>query len=221
MNLRATLSILAVACSSFAFGCASEASGDGSSESASSRMMLTGNVGGGSVAAKTFGAISTSKGSLHVTAREVHARGAEGRTVDVVVAGDGSFTVGVERGRRWLLTVDDADGKSAIVTFGNGQNVLRVSADGSASRVDIGSLDLVGGEARASIAFDAKLGIEAALAGLDDVFEAANGAIIAAHEAAQQARQAAEAARDAAENARDAAEAARKAAEDARNKAGL
>lgn len=221
MNLRATLSILAVACSSFAFGCASESSDDASSESSSSRMMLTGNVGAGGATAKTFGAISTSKGSLHVTAREVHARGVQGRSVDVAVAADGSFTVGVERGRRWLLTVDDADGKSAIITFGNGQNVLRVSADGGVGRVDIGSLHVVGGEAQSSITFDAKLGLEAALAGLDDVFEAANGAIIAARDAAEQARQAAEAARDAAEAARDSAEAARQAAEAARNNAGL
>lgn len=218
MNFRTTLSVLALACSSFAFGCASE-NGDDPSDSSSS-MMLTGNVGGGTVAAKTFGAVSTTTGSLHVTAHEVHARGSAGRNVEVAVGADGSFVLGVDRGRRWLLTVDDAEGKSAIVTFGSGENVLRVSAEGGTGRVDIGGLQLVGGEAQSAARLDAKLGVEAAIAGLDDVFAAANGAIVAARDAAAQARQAAEQARQAADQARSAADAARKAAEDARNKAG-
>jgi hypothetical protein len=217
MKLRSMLSVLVLASSSFAFGCAADA--DGKDTTASNKVMLTGNALGSSGGAKTqgYGAISTSSGSLHVVAHEVHARSSStaGENVDVAVASDGTFNVGLDRGKRWLITVDDAEGNSAIVTFGNGQNVLRVSADSSSSRVDVGGLHVVGGEARSSIAFDAKLGIEATLAGLDDVFEAANGAIVAAQKAVEEARLAAEEALKAADSALDAAEQARKAAEEA------
>ncbi len=144
-----------------------------------------------------WGTRRESEVSVWTTARS---RGAAGRNVEVAVGADGSFVLGIDRGRRWLLTVDDVDGKSAIVTFGSGENVLRVSAAGGTGRGDIGGLQMVGGEAQSAARLDAKLGVEAALAGLDDVFAAANGAIVAAREAAAQARQA---------------------AEDARNKAGL
>jgi hypothetical protein len=96
-----------------------------------------------------------------------------------------------------------------------------VSADGSSSRVDIGGLHVVGGEASSSVALGGALGVEATLAGLDDVFEAANGAIIAAREAAEDARMAADEARKAADGARADAEAARRAAEQAEQNAGL
>lgn len=222
MSFRSALSVLVLAISSAAsVGCAAEAAGDPSASSAD-QLVLEGNVGASAATTtKSFGAISTAKGQLHVTAREVHVRGTNGRSVDVDVAPDGSFRVDIARGSRWVVTVDDADGNSAMVTFGNGNNVLRVRADGSASRVNIGALELVGGQARSSIALDAALGIEATLAGIDDVFEAANGTVIAAREAAEQAREAAEQARQAAEAARDSAEAARQAAEEARRNAGL
>jgi hypothetical protein len=219
MTLRTTLSVIALACSSFAIGCAANTD-DGGSSSTGSEVTLAGRVGGGSIGAKSFGGLAASNSGLHVIAHEVHLRGGAGRSVDVAVAADGSFHVGVERGKRWLVTVEDADGHSAIVTFGNGENVLRVSATGSSSRVDIGGLDVVGGEAAASIALDARLGIEATLAGVDDVFEAANGAIIAAREAADEARQAADEARKAADSARAEADAARLAAEAAASNAG-
>jgi len=220
MTLRSTLSILALACTSFAVGCSANADDGGAP---SKDVTLSGNVGGssGGTTTKSFGGIAASGAGLHVVAHEVHLRGATGRTVDVAVAADGSFHVGVERGKRWLVTVDDADGHSAIVTFGKGENVLRVSADGSSSRVDIGGLHVVGGEASSSIALDGALGIEATLAGLEDVFEAADGAIIAALDAAEDARRAADEAREAAENAQAAAEAARRAAEQAAHNAGL
>lgn len=221
MTLRSTLSTLALACMSFAVGCSANAD-DGSTSSRSSELTLAGNVGNGSgTTTKSFGGITAASTGLHVTAHEVHLRGEAGRTVDVAVAADGSFHVGVERGKRWLITVDDADGHSAIVTFGNGENVLRVSADGTSSRVDIGGLQVMGGEATSSVALDAALGLEATLAGLEDVFEAANGAIIAAHEAADDARRAAEDAQRAAQSAQTDAEAARKAAEEAAQNAGL
>ena len=220
MTLRTTLSVIALACSSFAFGCAAHTTDQGAS-SGGSEVTLSGNVGGGSVATKSFGGVNVApaSGALHVYAHEVHARGETGRVVDVVVASDGSFHVGVERGKRWLITVDDGS-SSASVTFANGDNVLRVSADGDAARVDMGSLELVGGEATASIALDARLGIDVALAAEGDVFEAANGAIIAAREAADEARKAADEARKAADDARAAADAARAAADAARKAAG-
>lgn len=221
MTLRSTLSILALACTSFAVGCSANAD-DGSTSSKSSDVTLAGNVGGGSgTTTKTFGGLTSASAGLHVIAHEVHLRGEAGRTVDVAVAADGSFHVGVERGKRWLVTVDDADGHSAIVTFANGENVLRVSQGGTSSRVDIGGLHVMGGEASSSVALDGALGIEATLAGLDDVFEAANGAVIAAQQAADDARRAAEDAQNAALNAQADAEAARKAAEEAAQNAGL
>ena len=219
MTLRSTLSVLVLAFSALGIGGCADT--DEAASASSSDVTLAGNVsGGGSVTTKTFGSVSTANGDLHVVAREVHARGAKGRTVDVGVAADGSFHVAVARGKRWLVTVDDADGSSAIVTFSNGENVLSVSANSGASRVDVGGLHMVGGEARSSIAFDGLLGVEATLAGLDDVFEAANGAVIAAREAVAEARKAAEQAQIAAGEALDSAEEARKAAEEARKAAG-
>jgi len=224
MSLRSTLSVLALACTSFAVGCSANAD-DGGSSSKSSDVTLAGNVdGAGSgrgTTTKSFGGLAASSAGLHVVAHEIHVRGVTGRTVDVAVAADGSFHVGLERGKRWLVTVDDADGHSAIVTFGNGENILRVSADGSTSRVDIGGLHVTGGEAASSVALEAALGVEATLAGLEDVFEAADGAVIAAREAADDARKAADDARKAADGARADAEAARKAAEEAAKNAGL
>jgi hypothetical protein len=215
MMLRSMLSVLVLASSSLVVGCAADTDKDASS----SNVMLTGNVGGssgaGSAKTQSYGSVSTASAGLHVTAHEVHARGIAGRNVDVTVASDGSFNVGLDRGKRWLITVDDAEGHSAIVTFGNGQNVLSVSANSNSSRVDVGGLSVIGGEARSAIQLDTRLGIEATLAGLDDVFEAANGAIIAAQKAVEEARLAAEAALKAADSALDAAEQARKAAEEA------
>lgn len=221
MSLRSTLSILALACTSFAVGCSAKTADEGSTSSRD--VTLAGNVNGaagGGTTAKSFGGLTSANAGLHVVAHEIHVRGTTGRSIDVGVAADGSFHVGLERGKRWLVTVDDAEGHSAIVTFGNGENVLRVSADGGASRVDIGGLHVTGGEASSSIELDASLGIEAALAGLDDVFDAADGAVIAAREAASDARQAADDARKAAGDALAAAEAARRAAEEAAKNAG-
>jgi hypothetical protein len=223
MTLRSTLSLLALACTSLVVGCSANADDGGS---ASKDVTLSGNVGGSGgsgsgTTTKSFGGLTSATSALHVVAHEVHLRGVTGRTVDVAVAADGSFHVGVERGKRWLVTVDDAAGHSAIVTFGGGESVLRVGADGTSSRVDLGDLSVIGGEAASEIALDASLGIEATLAGLDDVFEAADGAIIAARAAAEDARKAAEDARKAAGDAQAQAEAARRAAEQAAHNAGL
>ena len=96
-----------------------------------------------------------------------------------------------------------------------------MSADGTSSRVDIGGLHVTGGETESSIALDGALGIQATLAGLEDVFEAANGAVIAAREAADDARRAAADAQKTAESAQADADATRKAAEEAAQNAGL
>jgi hypothetical protein len=222
MTLRTTLSIFALVCTSFAVGCSANADEPGSA-SKGSELTLSGNVDGTSsgTSTKSFGGLTAGSTGLHVVAHEVHLRGTAGRSVDVGVAADGSFHVGLERGKRWLVTVDDASGHSAIVTFANGENVLRVSADGSSSRVDVGGLHVTGGEASASIALDAALGLEATLAAAEDVFEAADGAIIAARQAAEDARLAADEARKAADAALADAEAARKAAQQAAQNAGL
>lgn len=219
MTLRSTLSVLlALACTSLAVGCSANAD-DGSP---SKDVTLKGNVGGSSsgTTTKSFGGLTSATSGLHVVAHEVHLRGVIGRTVDVPVAADGSFHVGLERGKRWLVTVDDAIGHSAILTFGSGENVLRIGADAAASSLELGSLALIGGEASAAAALDAALGVEATLAGLDDVFEAADGAVIAARAAADEARKAADEARKAAGDAQAQAEAARRAAEQAAQAAG-
>lgn len=220
MTLRSTFSVLVLAFSSLAVGCSASSGAD---EGASSReVTVSGNVNRGPVTTKSFAglAAATAGANLHVWAHEIHARGATGRSIDVAVAADGSFHVGVERGKRWLVTVDDSNGGSAIITFGNGENVLSVSADGSSSRIDVGGLQIVGGEARSALALDAALGVEATLAGLDDVFESASGAIVAAREAADEARKAADAARQAGSDAQASADEARRQAEEAAKTAG-
>jgi hypothetical protein len=203
-------------------GCSSDAD-EGSN---SSKVRLQGNVGGSSgsgTKTQTFGNISTTGGSLHVSAHELHAKGAPdaaGRDANVIVNGDGSFSLDVDRGARWVVTVDDAQGNSAIVTFGDGQSTIGVSADGEGGTVNIGNLKVVGGEARTDVQIDGKFGLESTLARADEVFKAANGAIIAAQEAVAEAQKAAQEALKAAEQAQNAAEEARKAAEEAAKKAG-
>jgi hypothetical protein len=223
MALRTALSVLVLTCSSLVAGCSAGTAENGSSPSTSSAVTLNGSVGGGPISEASFVGFghTTVRSDLHVVAHELHARGETGRTVDVVVAADGSFHVDVTRGRRWLVTVDDASGASAIVTFANGQNVLQVSAEGDAARIDVGGLELVGGEAESEVTWDAHVGVEVALASADDVFEAANGAVIAARDAANEARKAADEARKAGAAAQAAADQARQAAEEAQKAAGL
>lgn len=201
-----------------ASGCSSTEDGTGSSN----KVTLTGNINGaGSSGTKTqtFGNVNVSNNgsSLHVSARELHARNADGRNVDVAVNPDGSFRLDVSRGSRWVVTVDDAEGKSAIVTFGNGTSAIsvRASGDGSNATVDVGSVHVVGGQARTSITFDGSLGLDATTIAADDVFLAANGALIAAQDAVAEAQKAAEEALAAAAQAEASAQDAAKKAEEA------
>lgn len=217
------LAALTLSASAALVGCSSSDADDGDS----SRVTLIGNVGGAKSSSGTktqgFGNISTAGGSLHVSAHELHAKGAPDgttRDVNVVVNGDGSFRLNVDRGARWVVTVDDAQGNSAIVTFGDGQSAIGVSADGEGGTVNIGNLQVVGGEARTDVQIDGRFGLESTLARADEVFKAANGAIVAAQEAVAEAQKAAQEALKAAEQAQNAAEEARKAAEQAAKKAG-
>lgn len=217
MSIVRTLSVVAVALvSAFAAGCSSNDDGP-----ASSNVTLAGKVGSGTASPRTFGGVSASDHGLHVVARRLHRQGELGGVVDVAVGSDGSFRLDVARGSRYVVTVDSGDAKSAMIAFGGGKNVIAVPAGASAGLVDVGGINIVGGEAYTDLAIDGKLGLSATLAELDEVFEAADGAIASAREAAEQALKAAEAARQAADQARDAADKAREAAEKAANAPGL
>lgn len=200
----------------FSVGCAA----DDTSGSSSDKVTLTGNVGGGSgTTTKTFGNVSTTASGLHVSAHELYVKGTDGRTVDVSVANDGTFRLDIARGSRWVVTVDDANGQSAILKFGDGESAISASSGDGAAVVDIGSIHVVGGEARTDFLIDGKFGLESTLARADELFKAADGAILAAQEAVAQAEKAYEDAMKAAENAAAAADEAAKAAEDAAAKA--
>lgn len=189
---------------------------DQASSEADSKVTLTGSIGGGGVSTKGFAGISTSAG-LHVTAHEVHKRGERGRNVEVAVGSGGYFSVDLARGSRWLVTVDDAQGGSAIVSFG-GKNVIATASDGEGARVDVGSLHVVGGQAQCDVTIDGRFGLQATLAEVDDVIVAANGVILEARAAAAEAQAAAA---EAQKSALDAANAARNAADEARTAAGM
>ena len=157
--------------------------------SSSDKVTMTGRVGGNGVATQAFTGISTS-GGLHVIAHEVHKRGQEGRNVEVNVGKDGWFSVDLDRGARWMITVDDASGGSAVVSFG-GKSVIATGKDGGHAQVDIGSLHVVGGEARCDVTIDGKFDLAATLAEADEIIEAANGAVLEARAAAEEAQKAA------------------------------
>lgn len=209
MSITRMLSLVVLAAvSTLAGGCSSAETGPASSD-----VTLTGKVGSGSTAVRTFGGVTATDRGLHVVARRVHRKGEPGGVVDVAVGSDGTFRLAVARGARYVITFDSADSKSAMIAFGGGKNVIAVPADAGAGQVDVGGVKFVGGEAYTDLAIDGKLGLSAALADLDDVFEAADGAIASAREAAAQALKAAEAARVAADQAQDEAERARREAE--------
>jgi hypothetical protein len=200
-------------------GCSSEVDGRGED---ASKVTLAGRIGTGSVSTRAFVGVSGSGSSLHVAARELHKRGVTGRTVNVDVSGDGSFKLDVARGSRWVVTIDDSVGGSSIVKFGDGESAISVGSDRSAGTgtVDVGNIHITGGEASCDVVIDGKFGLQSTLVELDDVFQAANGALIEAKAALEEAQKAADDARKAADAARDAADDARKAAEAAANAAG-
>jgi hypothetical protein len=214
ISIRA-FSLVAVVVASFAaVGC----SGSDDPASSASTFALSGRIGAGTasgVQPKGFGNVDISNGgaNVHVTGRELHKRGESGRKVEADVDGNSSFKLDVPKGSRWVFTVDDKSGNSALLQFGDGESALDIGASSQSGTVDIGNVNIEGGEARTDIVIDGKLaGVQATLANLDEVFEAADGAVVAAREAAEAAKKAADAARDAAEAARKAAEAAKKAA---------
>ncbi|MBS2017113.1 MAG: hypothetical protein JST00_29775 [Deltaproteobacteria bacterium] len=213
MSIIRTISLVtAVAVSTLAVGCSSETDD-------SDKVALSGKVAGGStVAPKAFGGVVVANGGLHVVARKLHRRGEAGALVDVPVNADGSFRLEVPRDSRWVVTVDGANASSALVSFASGKSVLSVAGSGVPS-VDLGAIDVVGGEAYSKLSVEGLAGLDATLAEADEIFQAANGAIANAREAADEARKAADAARAAAEKARGDADAARKAAEEAAEKA--
>ncbi len=199
------LSLAAVAC------------GSSSADESSSKVTLAGRVGGGSTSTKSFGGITATSQGLQVTAHEVFKKGDHGSNVDVAVGADGSWSVDVARGERWILTIDSADGHSAIIKVGD-KDVIAVSADAKGGRVDIGDLHVVGGTATSSVTLDGALALDATLAAADDAIVAANGAILDAEQAVADAEKAAA---DAEAQAQQAEADAQKAAQDAQKNAGL
>ncbi len=213
MSIVRSLSFVVVAAivSASAIGCASE-----TAEHDASKVTLAGKVAGGNgnVSAKSFGGVTAGAQGLHVIAHRVHRPGDIGGLVDVPVAADGGFHLDVPKDSRWIVTIDSAGDKSAMISFGTGgKNVLSVAGDAHGGVVDLGSVKISGGEAYADIVIDGKLGLAAALAEADEVIEQANGAIAEARAAVAQAEKAAADAVAEANKAVSDAEAARKAAE--------
>jgi hypothetical protein len=217
----ALLRNLSIAIASFVFVAGCSGSGDGSEPT----QTIHGKLAAGASSAKSYGGISLANGasSLRVTAREVHKRGAIGRKADVAVDGNGEFRIDVARGSRYIVMVQSGD-KGAMVTLGDGNNVLSVSANGAGSTVELGQLQIVGGEARTSVSIDGALGVSFGAAEPDDVFEDVNGALRKAQEAIAEAEKAAQQAIREAEaavtDAKKAADEARKADETAAQSAG-
>ncbi|MBX3187267.1 MAG: hypothetical protein KF819_09635 [Labilithrix sp.] len=216
MSIARTISLFVAVTAALTVGCSS---------ADSDKVMLTGNIGSTSTSTKSFGGVTAETSGLHVVARRVYKQGEVSTgNVDVAVSADGSFRLAVDPEARYVVTIDAPDQKSALVSWGDGKNVLAVQADGAGAQVDVGGVKIVGGEAYPDVPIDGKRGLRTTLAEIDDVFEAVDGAIANAREAADQARKAAERAREAADQARDAAEQAaedaRKAAEEARGAAG-
>jgi hypothetical protein len=209
MSIARTLSFVVVAAvSTLAGGCSSSDQGTPSSD-----VTITGKVGSGSTSARSYGGVSAADRGLHVVARRLHREGEVGGSFDVPVGSDGSFRLSVVHGARYVITVDSADAKSAMIAFGAGKNVVAVPASVSGGQVDVGGVNIVGGEAYTDVAIEGQLGLSAALAEADEIFEAANGAIASAREAVAEAQKAADDARHAADDARAAADQARKDAE--------
>jgi hypothetical protein len=214
MFARPLLFAVLFASTVFAAGCGS------SSEDAPADRSVTlrGNVGAPSSIGTRIVGNGKVDGSVHVTAHELHARGASGRNVEGSVATDGTFKLDLARGSRWVVTVDDAEGESALVSFGNGsQTALEVTNDGAAATVDVGRIAIDGTAAHSTVRIDGAFGLRGSLARTGEVFVDARGALVEAEQAiaeaeraVQEALAAAAAAVDAAQNA---AEAARRAAE--------
>ena len=224
MSLRRIVSLaslVVIASLSSLVGCTVENDSSGSS---GSKITIAGNLPHGSVETKTFGSVDVSNGGAHVSARKLHHRGEVGGSVDVAVDGSGHFELDVARGSRYVITVDDADGHSALVTFANGSSALEVSAKGDAGEVSIGDLSITGGAAQSDVTIDGKWGLAATRAEVDEIFIAANGAILEAQAAYEEAMKAAEEALKeaqlATDEARKAADEAAKAAEEAKKAAG-
>ena len=214
MSLRRIVSLVAVVVGFASLtGCTVENESSGPAEP---KVTIEGNIPRSGISTKTFGSVDISNGGAHVSARKLHRRGEGGGNVDVVVDGSGHFQLDVARGSRYVVTVDDAEGHSALVTFANGESALEVSADGDSGKVSVGDLEITGGTAKSDVTIDGKLGLAATKAHVDEVFVAANGAILEAQKAFEEAMKAAEEALKEAQLATDeamaAAEAAKKAA---------
>jgi hypothetical protein len=156
------------------------------------KVTLSGNIPRSGISTKTFGSVDVNSGGAHVSARKLHRRGEAGGSVDVAVDGNGHFELDVARGSRYVVTVDDADGHSALVTFGNGESALDVSADGESAKVSVGDLEITGGTAKSDVIIGGSFGLAATRAEIDEVFEAANGAILEARAAFEEAMKAAD-----------------------------
>ena len=193
MSLRRIVSLVAVVVSFASLtGCTVENESPGRAGSTSSKVTIEGNIPKSGISTKTFGSVDISNGGAHVSARKLHRRGEDGGSVDVAVDGSGHFQLDVPRGSRYVVTVDDAEGHSALVTFANGESALDVSADGDSAEVSVGDLTITGGTAKSDVTIDGKFGLAATKAHVDEVFIAANGAILEAQKAFEEAMKAAE-----------------------------
>jgi len=199
-------------------GCSAEAAGPSQPS-----VRISGSVGGGgAVHTQSFGNLNVAHGGLHVAARQLVHRGVDGAIVDATVGPDGRWTLDLGNdASRWVVTVDGTDGEtghSALVSFGDGSSAIEIGKDVNAT-IDIGNLQVIGGEARTSVKLaDYSIAQTTVLA--DEVFEAADGALVEAQAAVEAAEKAAEEAEKAAADAEAAAAAAQKAAEDAQKLAG-
>jgi hypothetical protein len=174
-----------------------DGNGGSSNGNGSGSRTIVGTVpASGTTGTRDYGGVTVGRdgAGLHVAAYRLHAKGERGARVDVVTGADGRFRLDVDRGARYVVNVESADGHAALVTFGGSRGVLDIGVNGDGREINVGSLKVSGGVAPASVAIDSGSGVISAEALADEYFEAANGAIVAARDAVDAAIKATEAA---------------------------
>ena len=191
MSLARTI-LVSTALVTIAVGCGS------SSEQQPATRTISGKLAtGGTTSPRAFGGVSVANGGagLHVVAYQLVKKGERGARIDVPVTTDGRFSIDVSRGARYFIAIEAAGGQnSVLLNAGAGGNVFDVRADGSSGAVDVGSVKVVGGQARTSVTLGASSGIALSKALSDEVYQAYDGALKSAQAAVDEARKATEAA---------------------------
>ena len=177
-------------------GCSSGGGAGGTGGSAA-RTIVGSVPPSGTTTSRDYGGVTVGRdgAGLHVAAYRLHAKGDHGARVDVATGADGSFRLDVERGARYVVNVESADGNNAaLVTFGGSKGVLDVGVSGDGREIEVGALKVQGGVAPSAVSIEAASGAVVSDALADEYFETVNGALIAARDAVAAAIKATQAA---------------------------